>query len=417
MVSLQESLQKIGFTFDHKNKQNTLPKMANRHIISYFFWLLLLFQTINSNCQTIEAVNPFPENNFVKISVEQGLSQSTVYSILKDSKGFMWFGTRTGGLNKYDGHVFTVFKNDPNDEHSLASNTVISLFEDHKGNIWIGTRNGGLNVYDPEQDVIRRLPIPGHDSQSLSTIALYQNSNENIWIGTPLGLFSYSFHTDSMRLILNADITGSITSLTALNDQKLIIASIQKLLVFDTGLNQINDYIFDFTQAGIVPTDKIVPVLVDKKDNIWVGSVVGLLNFTIDANGNLRQNRPFTNFPPELDSDIRTIAADQSGNIWFGTFLGLVKYDPAERAFTIFNTDLPSPHSLSHKSIYSLMVDETNTLWVGTWGGGVNLKSGLLRKFEHFAHQYNNSESLSDNIVSSFAEDKDGIWVGTEQGD
>ncbi|UCC64320.1 MAG: hypothetical protein JSV36_04495, partial [Anaerolineae bacterium] len=40
---------------------------------------------------------------FERISIRQGLSHSTVYCILQDSKGFMWLGT-SDGLNKYDGH-------------------------------------------------------------------------------------------------------------------------------------------------------------------------------------------------------------------------------------------------------------------------------------------------------------------------
>jgi signal transduction histidine kinase/ligand-binding sensor domain-containing protein/DNA-binding response OmpR family regulator len=389
--------------------------MTGRLFITLFFTLLYLFKAFNVYGQQVKAINPFPDNNFVSISVEQGLSQSTVYSILKDSKGFMWFGTRTGGLNKYDGYVFTVFKNDPNDEHSLASNTVISLFEDHRGNIWIGTRNGGLNVYDPEQDVIRRILLPDNDSPYFSTFAIFQNDPQNIWIGTSFGLYSYSFPADSIHLVLNTNVTGPISSIAALN-KKLIITSIQRLLVFDVELNRLKDYNFISPQARPVASDRIIPVMVDKKDNIWVGSIEGLLTFTLDGNGNLRKNRPFANIPPELDSEIRAIAADHSGEIWFGTFMGLVNYDPAQESFTIFNTDQPSPHSLGHKSIFSLLVDETNTLWVGTWGSGVNLKSGLLRKFEYFAHQFNNPSSLSDNLVSSFAEDKDGVWVGTEQG-
>ena len=77
-----------------------------------FFVILFIGAICDLFGQKIEAINPFPENNFASISVEQGLSQSTIYSILKDSRGFMWFGTRTGGLNKYKGYEFIVFKND-----------------------------------------------------------------------------------------------------------------------------------------------------------------------------------------------------------------------------------------------------------------------------------------------------------------
>jgi len=60
-------------------------------------------------------VSPKPapkEINFAHISVDQGLSQSSVLSILQDSKGLLWFGTEDG-LNKYDGYNFTIFKHDP----------------------------------------------------------------------------------------------------------------------------------------------------------------------------------------------------------------------------------------------------------------------------------------------------------------
>ena len=47
--------------------------------------------------------------SFNHLTVEDGLSQSSVTCILQDSKGFMWFGTQDG-LNKYDGYSFKIFK-------------------------------------------------------------------------------------------------------------------------------------------------------------------------------------------------------------------------------------------------------------------------------------------------------------------
>ena len=52
------------------------------------------------------------DTKFEHISLEQGLSQSIINTIMKDSKGFMWFGTQSG-LNRYDGYDFTVFKPKP----------------------------------------------------------------------------------------------------------------------------------------------------------------------------------------------------------------------------------------------------------------------------------------------------------------
>jgi len=52
------------------------------------------------------------------IGVNQGLSQGSPYHMLKDSRGFMWFGTQDG-VNRYDGHTFRVYKPDVKDPYSL----------------------------------------------------------------------------------------------------------------------------------------------------------------------------------------------------------------------------------------------------------------------------------------------------------
>src|SRR5215211_5823950 len=84
---------------------------------------------------------------FDHISIEQGLSQSSVRVILQDSRGFIWFGTEDG-LNRYDGYNFKTFKPDPDVSSSLSDRWITSIVEDQDGYLWIGTRQGGLNRYD-----------------------------------------------------------------------------------------------------------------------------------------------------------------------------------------------------------------------------------------------------------------------------
>ncbi|HSY60591.1 MAG TPA: two-component regulator propeller domain-containing protein, partial [Cytophaga sp.] len=88
-----------------------------------------------------------PSYVFHSLSIKDGLSEATVRSIAEDRTGFMWFGTEDG-LNKYDGYVFTVFKNTVKDSFSVSSNNIKCIYTDSKGNLWIGTRHG-LNLYDP----------------------------------------------------------------------------------------------------------------------------------------------------------------------------------------------------------------------------------------------------------------------------
>jgi ligand-binding sensor domain-containing protein len=55
------------------------------------------------------AYSQMGEMQFERISIESGLSQSSVLCICQDSKGFLWFGTYEG-LNRYDGYTFKVYK-------------------------------------------------------------------------------------------------------------------------------------------------------------------------------------------------------------------------------------------------------------------------------------------------------------------
>lgn len=86
--------------------------------------------------------------SFDKLTIRDGLSQSTVNYILQDRHGFMWFATY-GGLNKYDGYSFTVYQHDANDPTSIGSNNNVYLFEDDEGYIWVvNNENAGLERFD-----------------------------------------------------------------------------------------------------------------------------------------------------------------------------------------------------------------------------------------------------------------------------
>src|SRR6056297_1848548 len=82
---------------------------------------------------------------FTHLSINEGLSGRLVKSILQDREGFMWFGTKNNGLNKYDGYNFKVFKYDSTRENTISGNSILCLFQSTDGMIWIGTKNNGLN--------------------------------------------------------------------------------------------------------------------------------------------------------------------------------------------------------------------------------------------------------------------------------
>ena len=132
---------------------------------------------------------PAQDYMFSPITIENGLSQSTVSAIVQDQKGFLWIGTQDG-LNRFDGHEFKVYKKDPFDTTSITDNFISALFVDEADNLWVGTMNGGLNLIDASREYILHFQHDRQDSSSLSDNRIsfiYQDANKRIWIGTPKG--------------------------------------------------------------------------------------------------------------------------------------------------------------------------------------------------------------------------------------
>lgn len=102
---------------------------------------------------SISYANIIENFNFKNITIEDGLSQSTVKTIYQDSRGYIWVGT-DAGLNKYNGYEFKQYKHDEYNKNSISDNYIIDIAEDKNGRIWISTING-LTRIDTDKDEIK----------------------------------------------------------------------------------------------------------------------------------------------------------------------------------------------------------------------------------------------------------------------
>lgn len=78
--------------------------------------------------------------------------RSDVRAVVQDRQGFLWFGTWLGGLNRYDGYDFKVYKHDPQDERTLGGDSIWDLYVDRTGTLWVALSGGGLDRYDQKSD-------------------------------------------------------------------------------------------------------------------------------------------------------------------------------------------------------------------------------------------------------------------------
>ncbi|MBK7631225.1 MAG: hypothetical protein IPJ23_11095 [Ignavibacteriales bacterium] len=120
----------------------------------------------------------FPQSiTFNHLTVEDGLSNNDVNTLIQDRTGFIWFGT-DDGLNRYDGYNFKVFRNIPNDSTSLSDNSIWALMEDSRGTIWIGTKDGILNQFDLVTEKFSRWVFKNKNGTTSSITALFEDDEK-----------------------------------------------------------------------------------------------------------------------------------------------------------------------------------------------------------------------------------------------
>ncbi len=100
---------------------------------TYYISLVIFFCAVHALAQ--------PTNNGFKKA--EGLNSNVVYSVMQDSKGFLWVGTEAGA-SRYDGYQFTHYTI----EEGLADNDVFQIKEDSKGRIWFLTFSGKPSIYE-----------------------------------------------------------------------------------------------------------------------------------------------------------------------------------------------------------------------------------------------------------------------------
>lgn len=155
---------------------------------------LLLFFALTINAAVISAQDAQGLQkqylNFSFLTIRDGLSQGMINYMMQDHFGFMWFGTKDG-LNRYDGYRFVVYHNDVTDPNSLSDNHIKSIYEDSKGRLWIGTATGGLELFDRDTEKFIHFK---HSDTSNNTISdnlvthITEDGAGNIWIITGKGL-------------------------------------------------------------------------------------------------------------------------------------------------------------------------------------------------------------------------------------
>jgi signal transduction histidine kinase/DNA-binding response OmpR family regulator len=167
---------------------------------------------------------PLPAQNHTKgVLLKDELHQSNkpVGVMMKDRRGFTWFGT-SEGLCRFDGTDAKVYKHHAQDSSSLSHNEVNAIIEDPQGSLWIGTANG-LDRYNPATDnfiSVDQLTLNSEKLLNRFITSLDIDDQDQIWIGTMGGgVYVFDTKTSNLTSVLNRNANGLSSFITAITIQ------------------------------------------------------------------------------------------------------------------------------------------------------------------------------------------------------
>ena len=349
--------------------------------------------------------------NFKNITIEDGLSQSTVETIYQDSKGYIWIGTNDG-LDRYNGYEFKHYKHDKYDKNSIANNYIVDIIEDKNGYIWVSTI-GGLSRINPDKDEIKNY-YSKEDSGNLSNSNLWQIlcTNDNRLIASTIdGLNVYDKNKDKFTRILYKEgelPSQYIYSLEEDINGHIWVGTDNGLVELDKDLNIVKSY-----QDAIEDSD-VYNVYDDSKGNIWVCTLDnGLFKINLDDNSveNYKNNNSKISIP---SNNVRDIISDSEGKLWIATDKGLCTFDYEREEFITYNKKSYQSNSLIDDEIFCLLKDSSGLIWIGTYSGISRFNPNS--NFTHFKLDPYEDNSISGNVIHGIYEDDDKtLWIGTNE--
>jgi signal transduction histidine kinase/ligand-binding sensor domain-containing protein/DNA-binding response OmpR family regulator len=378
--------------------------MKRRVTIFCLFASLLFFGHIAAaQLQAEQTVKRY----FRGISVENGLSQSTVFTMVQDTLGFMWMATQDG-LNHYDGETFTVYRPSKADKNSLQSNYIRSLFLDHKGLVWVGG-NQGVSRFDYTKENFQNYKFPRKSGEWYIS-SIVEDANKVVWASSSSGeiflLDASSGQFKQVNFDASAFDVKSVTRL-ALVKNSLFVGT-------DVGLFKMNMVSKKLSLVNLsLGKPRINELFVDG-ELLWIGTEgKGLIQYNLKKGTTVNYKHVAGQESTLADNDVRGISKDEQGNLWLGTFNGLSILDLKDNTFQNYYHRASVPYTINQNSVRCVYRDKQNGMWMGTFYGGINYYHHNDIKF-NLLNQSTGALSLNDQVVNVIKQDSKGdFWIGT----
>jgi len=342
---------------------------------------------------------------FNNYTINNGLSQSTVNTILQDDNSALWIGTQDG-LNRFDGDKFEIFNSD--EEEGINNPFITSSVKTKDGKLWFGTHNG-LTAYSPIKEEFHTYTPSNKKNLDISSISI--GKGDDLWIATlNQGVFRFDRSKNNFEPLTWGNSTPEIRSATYVENSLIILTDTDELFIYTFSsktLKKVRTDVLGFDDFTILN------ISIASDSNIYVGSNVGVFQLDLKSNCLLRE---FQNYPELQNVQVTSICLSQGQ--WFFASMGNGLYTIDEGGELINSTqDKFQKSALMYNDLNVLFEDKNKKLWIGS-ERGISSFDPKYSGFIGVGPGANLKKSLPSSNVWTFTEDKsaDYLFVGTDLG-
>ena len=350
---------------------------------------------------------------FERAGGADGLAQNTVTSLAQDSDGFVWVGTQ-GGLHRFDGQRYTVYRQDPRDPGSLPDSFVTALASDDARGLWIGTYSQYVARLDLDTGRIRRYAgASGGSGSGMSPgrqVFALLAATGTTWVGTVNGLERLDPATgrhDRIFALPSVKLSGQPQALLRDRQGAIWYATAVGLYRLDRGTR---------TAIRVGSQNNLRSLLEDRSGRLWAGGSDGL--FLVSNRRTLLPVWP--RLDADIGGDVSGLAEAPDGHLWLSIAgAGLRRFDPSSGQTQALRQRPGMPASLPENTINALMVDHAGLLWVGGQLRGAAVTDSRGARFRYLVDLDNaHASSLEPhNSIRAIVETRDRrLWLSSDDG-